>query len=106
MAPLPFLPGMEMVLSFFFQCFNQIKQDSGGTEGSVKGLEDELTCTICLDQVKRGELVRSLPCLHQVYYCLSFAFFNFSVKKNYSAPREISAWFCKYQVYFVSSIPS
>lgn len=46
--------------------FNQIKQESGGAEEGIKGPEDELTCTICLDQVKRGELVRSLPCLHQV----------------------------------------
>jgi len=45
---------------------NQIKQESGGTEAGIRGSEDELTCTICLDQVKRGELVRSLPCLHQV----------------------------------------
>jgi len=45
---------------------NQIKQESGGTEAGIRAPEDELTCTICLDQVKRGELVRSLPCLHQV----------------------------------------
>ncbi|KAG5515234.1 hypothetical protein RHGRI_036313 [Rhododendron griersonianum] len=32
-----------------------------------KALEDELTCTICLEQVNRGELVRSLPCLHQFH---------------------------------------
>lgn len=46
--------------------FYQVKQESGGTEAGTGGPEDELTCTICLDQVKRGELVRSLPCLHQV----------------------------------------
>ncbi|MCH86487.1 E3 ubiquitin-protein ligase SDIR1-like, partial [Trifolium medium] len=44
----------------------EIKQDSKGAEGSAEGPEDELTCTICLDQVMRGEIVRSLPCLHQV----------------------------------------
>ncbi|KAG4967225.1 hypothetical protein JHK87_032876 [Glycine soja] len=43
----------------------EVKQESGGTEAGTGGPEDELTCTICLDQVKRGELVRSLPCLHQ-----------------------------------------
>ncbi|KAK7269174.1 hypothetical protein RIF29_21890 [Crotalaria pallida] len=43
----------------------EIKQDSEGAEGRLQGTEDELTCTICLDHVNRGELVRSLPCLHQ-----------------------------------------
>jgi len=53
---------------------NQIKQESGGTEAGIGGAEDELTCTICLDQVKRGELVRSLPCLHQVLSLPTFSF--------------------------------
>ncbi|KAI4322124.1 hypothetical protein L6164_021844 [Bauhinia variegata] len=45
----------------------EIKQDSGVAEGSMKRPEDELTCTICLEQVNKGELVRSLPCLHQFH---------------------------------------
>ncbi|XP_074366460.1 E3 ubiquitin-protein ligase SDIR1 isoform X2 [Apium graveolens] len=32
-----------------------------------ESLDDELTCTICLEQVTAGELVRSLPCLHQFH---------------------------------------
>ncbi|XP_077251994.1 E3 ubiquitin-protein ligase SDIR1-like [Tasmannia lanceolata] len=28
---------------------------------------DELTCSVCLDQVNVGELIRSLPCLHQFH---------------------------------------
>ncbi|KAI9081829.1 hypothetical protein K1719_036091 [Acacia pycnantha] len=45
----------------------EVKQGNGGIEGNVKGSEEELTCSICLEQVKRGELVRSLPCLHQFH---------------------------------------
>ncbi|KAF2311870.1 hypothetical protein GH714_027073 [Hevea brasiliensis] len=44
----------------------QAKQDSKKADGNVKASEDELTCSICLEQVNRGELIRSLPCLHQV----------------------------------------
>jgi E3 ubiquitin-protein ligase SDIR1 len=33
---------------------------------SKKGTEDELTCSVCLEQVTVGEIVRTLPCLHQV----------------------------------------
>ncbi|KAF6137829.1 hypothetical protein GIB67_040537 [Kingdonia uniflora] len=43
------------------------KQDSGKVDGSVKSREDELTCSVCLEQVNEGELVRSLPCLHQFH---------------------------------------
>lgn len=47
--------------------------------------DDDLTCSVCLEQVNAGELIRSLPCLHQVFlqqtveiflkcYILSFAY--------------------------------
>ncbi|CAL5363663.1 unnamed protein product [Camellia sinensis] len=43
------------------------KQDiANAAVGSTKAAEDELTCSVCLEQVNVGELVRSLPCLHQV----------------------------------------
>ncbi|KAJ8750634.1 hypothetical protein K2173_015815 [Erythroxylum novogranatense] len=49
----------------------ETKQDSRKADGSIKSSEDELTCTICLEQVNRGELVRSLPCLHQFHtHCI------------------------------------
>ncbi|PSR86119.1 E3 ubiquitin-protein like [Actinidia chinensis var. chinensis] len=45
----------------------QIKEDLKSEDVNKKASEDELTCTICLEQVNRGELVRSLPCLHQFH---------------------------------------
>ncbi|XP_038723760.1 E3 ubiquitin-protein ligase SDIR1-like [Tripterygium wilfordii] len=45
----------------------EAKKDSPMSEGSMKSLENELTCTICLEQVNQGELVCSLPCLHQFH---------------------------------------
>ncbi|KAK9283488.1 hypothetical protein L1049_011734 [Liquidambar formosana] len=43
------------------------KQDSAGAVGSMKASEDELTCSVCLEQVNVGELIRSLPCLHRFH---------------------------------------
>lgn len=41
-----------------------VKQDSG----NAKGLEDDdFMCTICLEHIKRGDLLRTLPCLHQFH---------------------------------------
>ncbi|XP_058099317.1 E3 ubiquitin-protein ligase SDIR1 isoform X2 [Magnolia sinica] len=36
-------------------------------DGATKAPEDELTCSVCLEQVSMGELIRSLPCLHQFH---------------------------------------
>ncbi|KAJ0979530.1 hypothetical protein J5N97_015004 [Dioscorea zingiberensis] len=43
------------------------RQDNAKPEGNVKAPEDELTCSVCLEQVVLGELVRTLPCLHQFH---------------------------------------
>ncbi|XP_059628108.1 E3 ubiquitin-protein ligase SDIR1 [Cornus florida] len=43
------------------------KQDIANSVGSKKALEDELTCSVCLEQVNVGEVIRSLPCLHQFH---------------------------------------
>uniref|UniRef100_J3LMF2 RING-type E3 ubiquitin transferase n=1 Tax=Oryza brachyantha TaxID=4533 RepID=J3LMF2_ORYBR len=43
------------------------KQDLFKADGTDNTLEDELTCTVCLEQVIVGDLLRSLPCLHQFH---------------------------------------
>ncbi|KAF7133089.1 hypothetical protein RHSIM_Rhsim09G0167200 [Rhododendron simsii] len=43
------------------------KQDTANVVGNTMASEDELTCSVCLEQVTVGELVRSLPCLHQFH---------------------------------------
>ncbi|KAF3946503.1 hypothetical protein ACB098_06G156400 [Castanea mollissima] len=43
------------------------KQDNAHAVGSTKASDDELTCSVCLEQVNVGELIRSLPCLHQFH---------------------------------------
>lgn len=46
---------------------NEKKQDLGDSNGSTQNTEDELTCSVCLEQVNVGDLLRSLPCLHQFH---------------------------------------
>nr|XP_033513530.1 E3 ubiquitin-protein ligase SDIR1 isoform X2 [Nicotiana tomentosiformis] len=48
------------------------KQEPATAVGATKNPDDELTCSVCLEQVNAGELVRSLPCLHQVKYFDSY----------------------------------
>lgn len=43
------------------------KVDSVSPDISTKGRDEDLTCSVCLEQVTDGELVRSLPCLHQFH---------------------------------------
>lgn len=43
------------------------KQDSPKTDGNTTASEDGLTCSVCLEQVNVGEIIRSLPCLHQFH---------------------------------------
>lgn len=43
------------------------KQDPSIVQGGAKTPEDELTCSVCLEQVNVGEIIRSLPCLHQFH---------------------------------------
>ncbi|XP_020108002.1 E3 ubiquitin-protein ligase SDIR1 [Ananas comosus] len=46
---------------------NEKRQENGKQDGTNKTAEDELTCSVCLEQVNVGELIRSLPCLHQFH---------------------------------------
>ncbi|KAJ4969806.1 hypothetical protein NE237_002905 [Protea cynaroides] len=43
------------------------KQDSCEADENFKASDNELTCNVCLEQVNDGELIRSLPCLHQFH---------------------------------------
>ncbi|XP_026413929.1 E3 ubiquitin-protein ligase SDIR1-like isoform X2 [Papaver somniferum] len=42
-------------------------QVSGEAEASPKDPGDGLTCSVCLEQVNQGEIIRTLPCLHQFH---------------------------------------
>ncbi|CAA0809430.1 E3 ubiquitin-protein ligase SDIR1 [Striga hermonthica] len=42
-------------------------QDLTNAQAGLKSSDDELTCSVCLEQVNAGELIRSLPCLHQFH---------------------------------------
>ncbi|XP_047322878.1 E3 ubiquitin-protein ligase SDIR1-like [Impatiens glandulifera] len=46
---------------------SEMMQDISIGVGGTKGMGDELTCIVCLEQVNIGEAVRSLPCLHQFH---------------------------------------
>lgn len=43
------------------------KEKKQDTDGNSIMPEDELTCSICLEEVVVGDLLRSLPCLHQFH---------------------------------------
>ncbi|CAA6655006.1 unnamed protein product [Spirodela intermedia] len=43
------------------------KQVNGAPDANIKSPDDELLCSVCLEQVNVGELIRSLPCLHQFH---------------------------------------
>ncbi|KAJ1698881.1 hypothetical protein LUZ63_007393 [Rhynchospora breviuscula] len=46
---------------------SQKGKDNVKSEGSGNSSEDELTCSVCLEQVNDGDLLRSLPCVHQFH---------------------------------------
>ncbi|KAG2445776.1 hypothetical protein HXX76_000380 [Chlamydomonas incerta] len=45
----------------------QAAAPSGGAGGGGGGEHDGLTCSVCLDQVADGQMVTTLPCLHQFH---------------------------------------
>ncbi|OUZ99274.1 zinc finger protein [Macleaya cordata] len=56
-----------VILLYLIAMSLQEKEDSGEGDGTAKVPEDELTCSVCLEQVNVGEMLRSLPCLHQFH---------------------------------------
>ncbi|GMN41472.1 hypothetical protein TIFTF001_010699 [Ficus carica] len=63
--------GPQTVASSMQQASSSASAEKQGTSsdaaGSTKASEDELTCSVCLEQVNVGELIRTLPCLHQFH---------------------------------------
>lgn len=66
----------------------QKKQDPK-PDGTTKTSEDELTCSICLEQVNMGDLIRSLPCLHQVTAFLCMSMIKMPLKREAILPQII-----------------
>lgn len=56
---------LKSAMNFAF-LLKQKKPEINNGVASTKAPDDELTCSVCLEQVNVGELIRSLPCLHQV----------------------------------------
>lgn len=65
------VPGSQSSGSFLSQASSSAssenKQDISVTVEGSKGSDDELTCSVCLELVNAGELIRTLPCLHQFH---------------------------------------
>ncbi|PIA54703.1 hypothetical protein AQUCO_00900934v1 [Aquilegia coerulea] len=59
--------GLSRQVSSSSSLAEQKNQDFTRVDGNMKPSEDELTCSVCLEQVNVGELIRSLPCLHQFH---------------------------------------
>ncbi|KAJ8458790.1 hypothetical protein OPV22_031716 [Ensete ventricosum] len=58
---------LQQASSSSISATEQKRQEATKLDGNLKTPEDELTCSVCLEQVNVGELVRSLPCLHQFH---------------------------------------
>lgn len=78
----------------FTTLLKQKKQDINNAVASTKAPDDELTCSVCLEQVNVGELIRSLPCLHQViFFLLWFLVLNHSqLKFSLLVPQNLTAF--------------
>ncbi|XP_062210750.1 E3 ubiquitin-protein ligase SDIR1-like [Phragmites australis] len=59
--------GSSQLLASLIGSGDEKKQDGFKADGTSKTPEDELTCSVCLEQVVVGDLLRSLPCLHQFH---------------------------------------
>ncbi|KAF5206298.1 E3 ubiquitin-protein ligase sdir1 [Thalictrum thalictroides] len=59
--------GLSRQASSSSSLVEQKNQDFTRVDGNMKPSEDELTCSVCLEQVNVGEVIRSLPCLHQFH---------------------------------------
>ncbi|XP_050212152.1 E3 ubiquitin-protein ligase SDIR1 [Mercurialis annua] len=66
-VPAPKIGGSSMQQASSSVSNEPKKQDTSNAVGTMKASEDELTCSVCLEQVNVGEVIRTLPCLHQFH---------------------------------------
>ncbi|CAK9275153.1 unnamed protein product [Sphagnum jensenii] len=66
-APVLPTPHSQLRQSYGLSLYQPFVVQKSSAEGEKLRLDEELTCSICLEQVKDGELVRSLPCVHQFH---------------------------------------
>ena len=43
------------------------EEGDGSTRNPLRPVDDEYACTVCLDEYREGDEIRTLPCMHQYH---------------------------------------